>query len=197
MEGPFHLVSFLCSSGGVEYEGCKKKVSILNKGCRSLQKLNYRLKWLHVMDLAPGTDLRQLSCRAPSVKICSEACRRSVPSGQSDRGAGRYIKYESKTLTLLSSCETPKEIKILGRTILCSPHTFVVHGSALKDAGKRTCVFFVMSTTRSISLLCLYAKYGAKTQKRVTLTYSMKTGNCGKQLAWLWPHVTKSSYQHL
>lgn len=51
----FHLVSFLCSSSwGVEYPKKKKKISIPNKGCRSPQKLNYRLKWLHVMDLAPG-----------------------------------------------------------------------------------------------------------------------------------------------
>lgn len=69
-----------------------QKILILNKGCRSLWKFNYRLKRLHVMDLAWGTDLQQLSCCSPSARICSEACRRLVSSGKSGRGAGKSTK---------------------------------------------------------------------------------------------------------
>lgn len=75
------LVSFLCSSWGVDYWESQKP-SPLNKGHRSLQKLNYRLKWIWP---------KEQTC-TPSVRICSETCCWFVPSSQSGKGAGRCIK---------------------------------------------------------------------------------------------------------
>ncbi len=63
--------------------------------------------------------------------------------------------------TRLSSCETPKERKIHGRSILCSPHAFVVQCKANGTAGRNdfdvlgnTFIrFFVKSETISTTLM--------------------------------------------